>query len=163
VSAELAGRLTSPVVRAEQSSESLGPKNAKTGPAAEVCGACEDGRAQHDVLRYHQGAQTPNPDDVGKRKCSHSSSKRAVADGSAATGTGAAASSSDMSKGADAPVAEPGKEKPYYGTEWAGRTAPDGTQVPRLAVCDFGYGHNAAPNAGDAQQGPPVPEPMAPQ
>ena len=36
------------------------------------------------------------------------------------------------------------KEAPaYWGTEWAGKVAPDGTRVPQLAVCDFGYGASA--------------------
>lgn len=142
VTAELNGRLSSPIVRAEQSAESLGPKNA--GP--DVCGSCEDGRAQHDVLRYHQGAQTPNPDDVGRD--AHAVKGRADA------GNAAAARMPDMAKHHDAPAPEPGKEQPFYGTEWAGRTAPDGTQVPQLAVCDFGYGHNAAPNAEDSKMAP---------
>lgn len=38
-------------------------------------------------------------------------------------------------------------------------SAPDGTQVPQLAVCDFGYGHNAAPNARESQNAP-VPTPQ---
>jgi hypothetical protein len=32
--------------------------------------------------------------------------------------------------------------------------APDGTQVPRLAVCDFGQGHNAAPNVAESKTAP---------
>jgi hypothetical protein len=96
VTAELAGRLTSPIVRAEQSADSIGPKN--TVP--DTCGACEGSVAQHEVLRYHEGAQLPSPSVQEAEKDAYR------------------AGLSEK----DHVVPEPGKEEPFYGTEWAGRT-----------------------------------------
>ncbi len=122
VSAELAGRLTTPVAKAEASSESLGPKHL----VGDTCGACESGAAQHPVGRYHEGAQLPSP-----------SVQEAHRSSVAAEYPKSTVSSSAALPDKDHVVPEPGKDKPFYGTEWAGRTGQSTATVEQResAMC----------------------------
>lgn len=88
--AELNGQLTSPIVRAEQDAENIGPKIARSN---DTCGACENGVAQHEVAHTRDNNE-------------------AARDLSAAA----------LPDKEHQVVPEPGKDKPFYGTEWAGRT-----------------------------------------
>ena len=88
--AELNGQLTSPIVRAEQDAENIGPKIARSN---DTCGACENGVAQHEVAHTRENNE-------------------AARDLSAAA----------LPDKEHQVVPEPGKDKPFYGTEWAGRT-----------------------------------------
>jgi len=88
--AELNGQLTSPIARAEQDAENIGPKIARGN---DTCGACENGVAQHEVAHTRENNEAAR--DLG------------------------AATLPDKEHQV---VPEPGKDKPFYGTEWAGRT-----------------------------------------
>lgn len=163
VTAELAGRLSSPVARAEESAEpSYGRK-----PSIEQIEHEDSIRrsslnsAQHrknsrsDLQsRSQQPADNNSLDPDLEEDTSHALHPPVI------THAGGPISRLTEKKPPHNDDTTTAKEAPkYWGTEWAGRTAPDGTKVPQLAVCDFGYGASgaAAPHMLSSQNAPAQP------